>query len=567
MKITVETQLRAVMFGPIPFLLLTTISELTGKRAWRGTDVVFEPNQTNKSLIEKCGFQFEVEGSCAEYFKLEDPHKIDQDSFEKAFSNFKFNRPFWKHQKACIKKSWLKKGFAIFAEPGLGKTGIMLFEAGMLYQQGHITGLLILSPKDIHVQTVTVQLTANMDKTIKANVNIWKKKKFSNDDLIAKGKLTILSMNIDSVKTQVGLDTIRNFFEVHGEKTMWAIDESQAISNHSADRTKIILKLSEQAGYRRIYTGTPIAKHVGNLWPQFMFLDPSILQQTNYFAFRSRYCMMGGFGGKQIVGSKNIEHLNSLILPYSFRITKKEALDLPEKIYIKHRYEMDAATREHYESVKRMLMTTLSDGTHYDVNGTAVGLLRCQQVVCGTLPFPEQDAEAKDDWKYDIISDQRIKELIDVIEKFDEEAQIVIWSRFINDIKRIVATLNKEYGADSCVEYHGGRNSKQREEAKALFQTDKRRFFVGNQATSAGLDGLQDNCHTVIYFSNTHSMIHRVQSEDRNHRGGTKFPVTYVDMIAIGSCDAGIMSTLRANRSLSDLTLDEIRMALQQDET
>jgi SNF2 family DNA or RNA helicase len=371
-------------------------------------------------------------------------------------------------------------------------------------------------------------------------------------------------MNIDSVKTTDGAKTIERFFEVHGEKTMWAIDESQSISNHSADRTKRILKLADQAGYKRIYTGTPISKSVANLWAQFAFLDESILQQSNFFAFRSRYCVMGGFGGKQIVGSRNIEHLNSLMIPYSFRITKREALDLPEKIHIVHKYKMDEKTKLHYDNISMMLMTTLASGKDYDVNGAAVGLLRCQQVVCGMLPHQGQDAVHKDEWTYEIISDQRIDELVTCINKFDENNQIVIWSRFRNDIKRIIARLESEYGADSCVQYHGGRNSAQRQEAKDLFRTNQRRFFVGNQATSAGLDGLQDNCFTVIYFSNDHNYIHRVQSEDRNHRGGTKYPVTYVDMVAVGSCDAGILNTLRRNRNLSDLTLDEIRMALDQ---
>ena len=46
--------------------------------------------------------------------------------------------------------------------------------------------------------------------------------------------------------------------------------------------------------------------------------------------FRNRYAVMGGFENRQILSYKNLEELTSKAHAIAFRITKDEALDLPE---------------------------------------------------------------------------------------------------------------------------------------------------------------------------------------------------------------------------------------------
>jgi SNF2 family DNA or RNA helicase len=65
---------------------------------------------------------------------------------------------------------------------------------------------------------------------------------------------------------------------------------------------------------------------------------------------------------------------------------------------------------------------------------------------------------------------------------------------------------------------------------------------------------------TVIYFSNTFSLEHRLQSEDRAHRIGTKNPVTYVDLVAEDTVDRKIISALKSKKSISSMTLDDLRV-------
>ena len=70
------------------------------------------------------------------------------------------------------------------------------------------------------------------------------------------------------------------------------------------------------------------------------------------------------------------------------------------------------------------------------------------------------------------------------------------------------------------------------------------RFFVGTPHTGGyGLTLISAN--TVIYYSNGYDLEKRMQSEDRAHRIGQKFSVTYVDIIAEETVDQKIVRSLR----------------------
>ena len=61
----------------------------------------------------------------------------------------------------------------------------------------------------------------------------------------------------------------------------------------------------------------------------------------------------------------------------------------------------------------------------------------------------------------------------------------------------------------------------------------------------------------TIYYSNSYDLEHRLQSEDRNHRIGTKGNVNYIDLEAIGTIDKKIISILRAKKKVSDMILED----------
>jgi len=62
---------------------------------------------------------------------------------------------------------------------------------------------------------------------------------------------------------------------------------------------------------------------------------------------------------------------------------------------------------------------------------------------------------------------------------------------------------------------------------------------------------------TVIYYSNSYNLEHRIQSEDRAHRIGQTKSVNYVDLCTQGTIDEKIIKALRAKKNIAATVLGE----------
>lgn len=560
MKIRIEIDdLAAKALGPFPIEMLTMFAGLRGKKIWtKGESVSFEANKTNLAMLQNA--EWEYPGTQIQLVYKQGAAPVakvptQQTAVLAPKTRYKPRMPHLPHMAKVLATMWQRKAYAVLLEMGLCKTAIIIHDAGMLYMAGKVSGVLVLSPKGVHRQWIEEQIPQHLDSTIRAHCIMWKQQLIPVNKMHAKGKLAFLSMNVDAIRTKKGFTTAMAFLKLHNGKSYMCIDESHMIKNPSADRTRAAIELGLLAAYRRICTGTPISRNVMDAWSQFKFLDVDILGHKYATSFRARYCIMGGFENRVIVGQRNVEEFYQLIAPHSYRLTKAEALNLPPKMYVKREYEPSDIVRTHYNNLKKTFMTEMSDGSIADVQNAAVALLRLQQVVLGYLPYVDADGEAHTE----TFDDGRLQELLAIIEQVN--GPVVIWSRFRNDIKRITAALQKAYGKASVVEYYGGTSNKERAANKQAFITGQARFFNSNpSAGGVGTDGLQRaGCQTVIYYSNSFNALHRWQSEDRTHRQGTKGTVTYFDLIAYRTVDLSILGNLRAKKSISDLTFDEIR--------
>ena len=109
-------------------------------------------------------------------------------------------------------------------------------------------------------------------------------------------------------------------------------DESQRIKSHDAQQSRAMHQLGDKARYKLILSGTPVQNDAIDLYSQYRFLDPSVFG-TNYYQFRNRYAIMGGFERRQIIGYRDMDELIRKEHSIAYRVTKEEALDLPEQTF------------------------------------------------------------------------------------------------------------------------------------------------------------------------------------------------------------------------------------------
>jgi SNF2 family DNA or RNA helicase len=475
------------------------------------------------------------------------------------------------HQKEGLFISVYRKAFAWYLEMGLGKTALSIANFCILWMEKKIDAVLILAPKGVHKQWIGEEIPKHIDPKVPLNNTLWTSGTYYlSEDLKKDNVLNIFAMNIDAVNTEAGRFAIHQFLRLFGAKfdightrkgdrfyeniqrksrIMMIIDESHQIGNWGSGRTQETVDMGKLVEYRRILTGTPIATSLLNIWCQFMFLDPNIIGINYISAFKSRYCELGGYTGQEVIGSQNVEEFYSLIAPHSFRKTKKECLDLPDKIYAHRVYMLGNETRWHYENIKQAFMTELKSGNIVEAKNGLAAMVRLQQICSGFLPDDDENFEASKR-VYEIFSYERAIIALDMVNQI--EGQVIIWARFIPDIKCIKHTFHKLYGKEIAI----------MDEVDS-FKVGKKKILLSNQAKGIGGNLQESGCQNMIYYNNSFNLIHRLQSEDRVHRMGMRGALTIWDIVADKTVDGAITKNLKGKKDLASFALDDIRQMIE----
>jgi len=490
----------------------------------------------------------------------------------------KFKTTPYRHQMDCLTKHGRSKAFALLAEMGTGKTWIIINNVADLWSSNDCDAVLVLAPNGVHTNWTRMELPKHMPDWVRYKSAAWsssqnKQEKEDLDGLFdtpINGVLRILTMNHEALQTKKGFEFAYKFL-LGSRRSMVVADESDAYKNPSALRTKNLMKLRSLSYWRRIMSGTPINNSPFDAFSQFSFLDEHILGTSSYYAFKAEYAEMLQEGNpllsaiKQRSGTnrtpqvvakgvggrpkyRNLEKLSSLIAPHSFRVLKKDCLDLPEKIYKTLVFSMTRQQIDVYKKAEKECRLVF-EGEETPFNKLAA-FTKLAQITSGYYIHPMSEEPVRiegDNPKLDLLV-ERVKTIVESGEK------IIIWARYRIEIEDIVARLKAE--KIESVEYHGGVSSSDRTKAIESFERGSAQVFVGNQ--QAGGTGITLVAASyVIYFSNNFSLRDRLQSEDRAHRIGQKKNVTYINIAAKGTIDEHVIRALTAKQDIASTIIDK----------
>lgn len=440
------------------------------------------------------------------------------------------------------------KGFGFLYEMGCGKTLNAIAVAGAMYLNGYINKVLIVAPSS--VCSVWSKEFAEF-----ADFNVTSKVMFGDKRTRLKRLQELKDYKFRALKV-----AIINYESVWRDEIYEALmdwdpdlviaDESQRIKTHTATQSKAMHQIGDRTRYKLILSGTPVQNNAIDLYSQFRFLDSSIFGK-NYYQFRSRYAVMGGFNNKQIVAYKNMDQLIKKEHSIAYRVTKADALDLPEQTFLTRYVQLKPADMKIYKTLKRNSVVELETG---NVTATTVltKLLRLQQLTGGFLQEDQAD-------KPEFVSDAKIKALEEILDDYVLECgkKLVVFCRFRTEIALIEQLLSKkkiQYGL-----IYGDIKIADRGDIVKDFQENPETKVFLAQIDTAGLGITLTAADTCVYYSVNYNYAAYSQSLARIHRIGQKNKCTYIHLVCEDTVDEKVLAALAKKEDLAKTIVDEWR--------
>ncbi len=461
--------------------------------------------------------------------------------------------PLWQHQSEALARARLVDNFALFFEMGCGKTRVIC----ELLQEKLENTLILCPPVVIEQWKNEIERYTNIEpwRVITMAGSSSKKMKEFKSMAPSKGAY-ILITNFETLINKGILKAFEGF-----TKTL-VIDESTRIKNHKAARTKACIRLADLANKRYILSGSPVTGSQLDIFSQFRVLDQGRTFGKSYLIFLGEY-----FHNKN-AAFKNTnwyfpdwqpkpgcsELIGKKIAPISMRVTKEEAMDLPELVKKEIFVELSRKEREIYESMRLNLIAFLNDKTCV-AKMALTKTIRLQQIVSGFIALDDGSEKSFADFC-------KLKALEDLLEDLAPTNKVIIWCIYKRNYKDI---------GDLCVrlklpfaELHGGTVNKE-EEVRRFMEDDSCRVMIGSpQAGGLGVN-LTIASHS-IYYSRGFSLEADVQSEARNHRGGSlemgHQKITRFDLIAKDSIDELVMIALKNKLTTAESILSLLKANL-----
>ena len=446
----------------------------------------------------------------------------------------------------------VNKGFGLLFEMGCGKTLTAIAIAGAGYQMGKVERLLIVAPTSVvAVWPKELQEYAKFKYTCKTLLGEKKQRLKQIDDLIKFPfkALKVAVINYESTWRPEILEKLKEF-----DADMVIADESQRIKTYDAAQSKAMHELGDQARYKLILSGTPVQTAAIDIWSQYRFLDKSVFGD-NFFKFRGRYAIMGGYGNKKIVGYKDLEGLIKKEHSIAFRVTKDEALDLPEQTFETRKIQFNQKEKNLYERIKKDSYAELDGGGHITATTVLTRLLRLQQLAGGFLV--QADAQ-----KPQLVSRAKLDALADIIEDYviGSGKKLVIFARFIAEVKAIMELAGKVLPKElKQVAIYGDIKKEDRGGIVKQFQEDPNTVLFIGQIDTAGTGITLTAADTCVYYSKNFNYATYSQSLSRIHRIGQRNCCTYIDLEIEGTIDELISKALSRKEDMAKTVVDNWR--------
>ena len=344
--------------------------------------------------------------------------------------------------------------------------------------------------------------------------------------------------NIESIRAKEITDRLVKLMD-KGEFDCIVLDESHKISNAGAQQSKALMRLTNHVKYVYLLTGTILMNKPDDLYIPLKITGAFM---GNFSNFRSRYDIMGGWGGYCCVGHKHLDELQAKLMSVSKRLCKSEVLaDLPEKVHVEEYLEMGKKQSKIYSDVLHAILADI-DAVRLSIDPLSK-LIRLRQATADTSLLSTTVHES--------VKFERALELIEEI--ISNDSSVIVFSNWEQVISNFRKFLSEHHMTSAIITG----KIKDRESQFKYFNENKDCHVIVGSIGALGTGYTVNKASNIIFLDECWTYGLKDQCESRCHRIGQKNCVTVYTLICKNTVDEQVHSILMRKKNLGDALVDQ----------
>ena len=419
----------------------------------------------------------------------------------------------------------------LFLDMGLGKTSSALTAVSDLLDEFSVHKVLIVAPLRV-ANSVWRQEAAKWAHLKHLRVSVC----------TGSQKARLVALQADADVFVINRENMPWLVETLGAKwpfDMVIIDESSSFKSASSQRFKALRRVLPKTEYMVLLTGTPSPNGLLDVWAQMYLIDFGQALGRTMTAYKQRFFEPDYMGYKFTPREGSADKIHTLMAPSVIHMSAEDYLDLPERIDLIERVDMNPVALEAYNDFEKTLFTELEDGEEVEAATAAILANKLLQFANGCMYVGGEG-------KWSAIHEDKLNALAEIIEDNANENILVAYNyRF--DLER----LKKRFpGAVILDKEQGTIDRWNRGEIKML---------LAHPASAGHGLNLQGGGATIVWFGLTWSLELYQQFNARLHRQGQTKPVKILHVVARKTIDERVLSVL----SSKDATQKQLLAALK----
>lgn len=300
-------------------------------------------------------------------------------------------------------------------------------------------------------------------------------------------------------------------------------DELSLACNHSTKSADCLRPFLPMFKQRIGLTGTPVPNNYMDLFSQARLIDDGKRLGTFFTHFRSRYFEQEPYKQYSYVIRPGAKEAIDQKLSDIFLIVNTEEADLPSAAFHDVEVALPTSATKEYKTLEKELLLELKKGGNVVASNAATLCGKLRQIVSGSVYDEDRGVHHLHDVKMEALKKLR--------KKHGKEPILVLTS-FIHETDRILAEI------PGAKKFH--------ERDMAAWRRGEIETWVSNcKSLSHGIDGIQDSCRIIVWFTLGYSSQDYKQTNKRVWRPGQKLETIIYHIIAPDTIDEAVVEALK----------------------